>query len=290
MKELPTRPNLNYLYREAKAIKSRHRRADKSICQLIGHFDTSLHELSCAQIFSHPFSILDAQRVVARQYSFSSWRRLKCFVELARAGENPKAPALAKNIIKHKNLMMAAQKDTKKLGGDRKKRYHNYRKLTLESRNILYPAYELYGWPGPEVIGKEGSDALIYLAGNAVYDSEFQKHTLNLMNDALSEGKAYGYWYAAFKDRYLTLSDQPTVYGTPFFGYMNDQGAYQLLESNVIDPDNLDKRRAQVGHNTYTVEVERIERQAREENWSVGTFEQEVASKNKLAMEGGYTH
>ena len=288
MKELPPRPNLDYLYREAKAIKSRHRRADESVCPTIGHFDTSLHKSSAKQIFSHPFSILDAQRVVARQYSFSSWRRLKCFVESARAGENPRDPTLAKRVIDHNRLMMAAQKDTQELGGDRKNSYDKYRKLTLKSTDILRPAYELYGWPGPEVIGKEGFDALIYLAGNAVYDSEFQKQTLAVMSDALSEGKVYGYWHAAFKDRYLSLSNQPTVYGISFVGYMDDQGVYQLLESDVIDPDNLDKRRAQVGHTSYAVEMETIARQAIEENWSVGTFDQEVASKNRLAMEGGY--
>ena len=288
MKQLPPRPNLDYLYREAKAIKSRHRRADESICPIIGHFDTSLQNSSYEKIFSHQFSILDAQRVVARQYSFSSWRRLKCFVESARAGEYPKDPVLAKRVIDHDKLIMAAQKAIRELGGNRKTRYDNYRKLTLKSTDILRPAYESYGWPGPEVIGKEGFDALISLAGNALYDSEFQKQTLAVMSDALPEGKAYGYWYASFKDRYLILSNQPTVYGISFVGYMDDQGSYQLLESDVIDRENLNKRRAQVGHISYAVEKKCIERQAKEEEWSVGTFDQEVARKNKLAMEGGY--
>jgi len=76
MKILPERPNLSFLLREAKKLKSAHRSGDNSICATIGHFDISLHGLSDEAIFDTRFSILDAQRVVARQYGFSSWARL----------------------------------------------------------------------------------------------------------------------------------------------------------------------------------------------------------------------
>ena len=88
---------------------TRHRRADESVCPNIGHFDTLLHGFNCEQIFSTSFSILDAQHVVARQYSFSSWRRLKCFVYLTREGENSSDPSLAKMVRNHNKIMMAAQ-------------------------------------------------------------------------------------------------------------------------------------------------------------------------------------
>ena len=288
MKQLPTRPNLDYLYREAKAIKSRHRRADKSVCPVIGHFDTSLHGFSCEQIFSTPFSILDAQRVVARQYSFSSWRRLKCFVELTREGENPSDPALARMVSSHKKTLMAAQEATKNREGDTKKRYLDYRKLASESADILRPAYDLYGWPGPEVIGKEAFDDLINLAGNAWQDPDFQKQTLSVMSDALPEGKAYGYWYAAFTDRYLTLSNKPSIYGISFGDYIDENGDYQLLKNEVIDPENLEKRRARVGHDSCAVDLVDSARRQKELQWSVGTIEEAIARQNKYALEGGY--
>jgi len=81
MRTLPVRPNLQFLSREAKAIKSSHRNGDSTVCSIIGRFDTSLHGLSNQQILDTKFSILDAQRVVARLYGFSSWSRLKFFVE-----------------------------------------------------------------------------------------------------------------------------------------------------------------------------------------------------------------
>ena len=288
MKQLPTRPNLNYLYREAKAIKSRHRHADEAVCPVIGHFDTSLHDLSCKQIFSTPFSILDAQRVVARQYSFSSWRRLKRFVELTQKGKNPGDPALATMIRNHCKIMMAAQEAVQNRNDDRKKRYRDYRKLTSISTDILRPSYDLYGWPGPEVVGKEAFDDLIYLAGNAWHDPDFQQQTLTVMSDALAEGKAYGYWYASFKDRYLTLSNKPGIYGTCFGDYIDENGDYQLLENEVIDPENLEKRRARVGYDSCAGELAASARRYKELQWSVGTIEDAIAHWNKDALEGGY--
>jgi len=46
MKILPDRPNLEFLRREAQTLKSRHRARDASVCDAIGHFDTSMHGLS----------------------------------------------------------------------------------------------------------------------------------------------------------------------------------------------------------------------------------------------------
>ena len=288
MKQLPPRPNLDYLYREAKALKSRHRHADESVCPVIGHFDTSLHNLSCDQILNTSFSTLDAQRVVARQYSFSSWRRLKRFIELTKKGENPSDPAMATVIRNHNKKMMAAQKAVQNPTGDRKKRYQDYRKLTSKSLDILRPAYDLYGWPGPEVIGKEAFDDLIYLAGNAWNDPDFQKQTLTVMSDALAEGKAYGYWYASFKDRYLTLSNEPGIYGTCFGDYIDENGDYQLLENDVIDPVNLEKRRARVGYDSCAGELAASARRHEDQKWSVGTIKDAIVRQKKTALEGGY--
>ena len=70
MKNLPERPNLQFLLREAKSLKSAHRNGEKGICATIGHFDTSLHGLSDEAIFDTRFSILDAQRFKGREYCF----------------------------------------------------------------------------------------------------------------------------------------------------------------------------------------------------------------------------
>ena len=99
MKNLPKHPNLQFLLREAKAMKSAHRSGDTSICGIVGHFDISLHGLSAQEIFDTRFSILDAQRVVARQYGFSSWTRLKKYVQRCWIGKNPADVRLRHSIL-----------------------------------------------------------------------------------------------------------------------------------------------------------------------------------------------
>ena len=183
---------------------------------------------------------------------------------------------------------MAAKEAVKNRNGDSKKRYCDYRKLTSISTDILSPAYDLYGRPGPEVVGKEAFDDLISLAGNALHDPDFQQQTLTVMSDALAKGKAYGYWYAFFKDRYSTLSKKPGIYGTCFGDYLDENGNYQLLENEVIDLENLDKRRARVGYDSCAGELAASARPHRELKWSVGTIEDAIARQKKHALEGGY--
>jgi len=83
MKLLPENPNLTYLHR-------------------IGHFDTSMHGLSDEAIFDMNFSINDAQRVTAREYSFSSWARLKLFVQKSSQASDEFDAELSATILKRK--------------------------------------------------------------------------------------------------------------------------------------------------------------------------------------------
>lgn len=108
MKALPDRPDIRYLAREAKALKSRHRRGDPGVCEAVGHFDTSLHGLTDRQILERRFSILDAQRVVARRYGFASWTKLIRHVEACVAGRNPRDPSLGRHVARKEKLYFLA--------------------------------------------------------------------------------------------------------------------------------------------------------------------------------------
>ena len=123
MKILPELPNLQFLLREAKAIKSRHRSGDTSVCETIGHYDTSLHARTNEEIFDTRFSILDAQRVVARQYGFSSWARMKGFVERGLAGKNPTDIELRTTLLNRYKELTSLTQDIQKKHGDYKGKY-----------------------------------------------------------------------------------------------------------------------------------------------------------------------
>ena len=80
MKSLPKNPDLEFLKKEAKALRALHRQGDVSCCAQIRQYDISYKTKSDAQILSGKFSINDAQRMVARAYGYSSWAALKHFI------------------------------------------------------------------------------------------------------------------------------------------------------------------------------------------------------------------
>lgn len=288
MKRLPELPNLEFLLREAKAIRSRHRNRSADVCETIGHYDTSLHGLSDQQIFDTKFSVLDAQRVVARQYGFSSWAKMKQFVQRCLAGQNPSDPKLRDFILSRYNDLKSLTKDIQSRQGDYKGAYKQYRKLAQHSTGILNTAYDYHGWPGPEVVGPDCVDPILIVSGNAVYDAPFQRRTVQLMGEALSEGGFFAISHAMLLDRYLVLSQQRSIYGTPFGSYYNDDGECELLISEVSDPENLDKRRASVGFMSMESDRKHCIREAKEKNWDLPTREQSIKERDQLTIDGGY--
>ena len=81
MKSLPKKPNIEFLKKEAKALRALHKQGVVSCCELIRQYDTSMQAKSNAEILSLKFSINAAQRIVARTYGYSSWATLKQYIE-----------------------------------------------------------------------------------------------------------------------------------------------------------------------------------------------------------------
>jgi ubiquinone/menaquinone biosynthesis C-methylase UbiE len=81
MKSLPKRPNLEFLKKEAKALRALHRQGDSACCERLRDNDTAFKNKSDSEILGSRFSINDAQRIVAREYGYSSWATLKRFIE-----------------------------------------------------------------------------------------------------------------------------------------------------------------------------------------------------------------
>jgi len=81
MKSLPKKPNLEFLKKQAKALRTLHRQQDPSCCSLIRQLDTSFSNKSDSEILDQHFSINDAQRIIAREYGYSSWATLKQYIQ-----------------------------------------------------------------------------------------------------------------------------------------------------------------------------------------------------------------
>jgi len=81
MKSLPKRPNLEFLKKEAKTLRAHHRQGDSACCDLLRSNDSSYQTKTDTEILAARFSINDAQRIVAREYGYSSWATLKRYIE-----------------------------------------------------------------------------------------------------------------------------------------------------------------------------------------------------------------
>lgn len=284
MKTLPKQPNLDYLRREAKALKSQHRNSDRSICEVIGHFDLSLQNLNTETILKRNFSILDAQRVVARQYGFASWRRLNLYV--AKCSSKIKFNSeLNKKLLFQLNEV-EAYIDSIGVGNFIKSDKPMLDDLTTAAANVMNTVFDQYGWPGPEIVGRDGVDACWMIVCHAVRDSGLNWRACELMENALPNGLIDGRAHALLLDRCLTLSGKPSVYGSSA-GF--DQNGRLLLSNDVIDADNLDRRRATVGFDSFETTKSAILERSKIEGWDVYADREEFDQyKLKLASEGGY--
>jgi len=126
------------------------------------------------------------------------------------------------------------------------------------------------------------------VAANATYDAGFQDRSTRLIGDALPDGGICGHWYALLRDRYLVLSQKPSIYGSSFGAYHDTDGNLQLVEYDVVDPDNLNKRRARVGYEAVEVERLKIAQRSIDENWKKLTYEQCMANFENTSVKGGY--
>jgi len=81
MKSLPKKPDLDFLKKQAKKLRALHRQRSDLCLNSIREFDTSFTHKSDSEIFEFNFSLNDAQRIIAREYGYSSWATLKHYIQ-----------------------------------------------------------------------------------------------------------------------------------------------------------------------------------------------------------------
>jgi ankyrin repeat protein len=79
-KSLPDRPNLDQYRKQAKDLLHAHRAADPAALERIRQHHPTLHNLPLDQIPSAPFTLADAQLILAREHSFESWPRFAAHI------------------------------------------------------------------------------------------------------------------------------------------------------------------------------------------------------------------
>ena len=96
------------------------------------------------------------------------------------------------------------------------------------------------GWLGPQIIGEEGNSTLFLVIQHS--DLETQEKYLPMMKEAVKKGDAQAYDLALLEDRIALRQGKKQIYGSQIG--VNDKGEHYVFP--LIDPENVDKRRAEV--------------------------------------------
>ena len=283
MKYLPEKTNYEFLRREARELRAKHRARDKSVFAIIGHYDTSFHGLGAEEVFSRKFSIMDAQRVLARQYCFASWRRLKLFVQKSTEKTDQYQPHLRRKLLRRNKMRTALIRRVK---DGRAGSMESLNEFDIESQDMVRDIYLQYGWPGPQLVGRDGTEACYWLAVSRSSNSKYQHACAMLMKEALPKGECYGHPYAITIDRWLCLSYRPQIYGS--FNDFNDVTGRVEHGSDVVDPKNLNKRRAEVGLPDIDAHNRELDALATSQKWHRPSKREWESKKRQWALRGGH--
>lgn len=101
------------------------------------------------------------------------------------------------------------------------------------------------GWLGPKIIGNQGNSTLFLVIQHS--DLETQEKYLPMMREAVKKGNANASSLALLEDRVALREGKKQIYGSQI-GRDQETGEYYVLP--LIDPDNVDKRRSEVGLGT----------------------------------------
>lgn len=101
---------------------------------------------------------------------------------------------------------------------------------------------DAYGWPDKSIVGEQGSLTLCNVIQHS--DNEVRLKYLPIMKQAVMEGKLSPRFYGRAEDRIATERGDLQVYGTQI-KYYSETLYFDLWP--LIDPINVDKRRAVIG-------------------------------------------
>ncbi|HEY1578383.1 MAG TPA: ankyrin repeat domain-containing protein [Terracidiphilus sp.] len=84
-RQLPSRASLEQLKKQAKSLLKRQRSAESDTLTRIRDSHPRWKKLSDQQLAASPFSLADAQCVIAKEYGFASWSKLQSHVKMLDA-------------------------------------------------------------------------------------------------------------------------------------------------------------------------------------------------------------
>ena len=97
------------------------------------------------------------------------------------------------------------------------------------------------GWLGTDIIGRQGNNTLFLVIQHSDLDTQLKY--LPMMREAVTKGNARGSSLALLEDRVALRQGKRQIYGSQIY---SDKNGEQFV-APLIDPENVDERRAEVG-------------------------------------------
>ena len=123
--------------------------------------------------------------------------------------------------------------------------------LDAANTSRLSEIIEEHGWPGPTLVGREGTEAAFLIVQHA--DLAFQKEALPLVQKAHQRGELSGQSLALLTDRVRVGEGEPQLYGTQ----ANIQNG-EIAFHPIADSAQVDRRRAELGMPPLSEYIEKM--------------------------------
>jgi len=141
-----------------------------------------------------------------------------------------------------------SQELEKKYGRDSKEVQNVWKIINVKDSMNLIKVEKILdekGWLGTDIIGETGNTTLFLVIQHA--DTGTQIKYLPMLREAVKKGNARASHLALMEDRVLIAQGEKQIYGSQL---EMDFTTRKYVLSPIIDPDNVDNRRAEVGLKT----------------------------------------
>lgn len=128
------------------------------------------------------------------------------------------------------------------------------------------------GWVGKDVVGAQANQTLFLVIQHS--DLKYQQKYLPMMKDAVKKGNANPGNLAYLEDRIALREGRRQIYGSQS---ARNKTTNKWYISPMIDPDNVDKRRAEVGLGTIAEYAAKMNIE-----WNLENYKKELPELEKL--------
>ena len=151
---------------------------------------------------------------------------------------------LREELLKMVRKDQAVRNEMIKNGSDRPDQALEKRMAVIDAHGTarIKEIVKRYGWPGPELVGRDGADAAFLIVQHSP-DLAFQQAMLPLVRRSYEKGKLTSWNYALLQDRVLVRGGKPQLYGMSVNHWERKEPVLDPIQDEV----NVDKRRARIG-------------------------------------------